>query len=159
MIPNVLHKRIVPIWNNAKDVLVSKELKIDQIKREAEHEVVENQSIPPRSMTKEEVNAEKRKLLYHWIGWLSSLTKLQNADELDAESILAQLTEPMMIERMNDWLSEKPNLLETDKYILLHSLLGRDLYMEGQLIPIKAAEIEMLAKNNGGFKNGRTNDF
>lgn len=159
VIPNVWHKRIVPIWNNAKDVLVSKELKIDQIKREAEHEVVENQSIPPRSMTKEEVNAEKRKLLYHWIGWLSSLTKLQNADELDAESILAQLTEPMMIERMNDWLSEKPNLLETDKYILLHSLLGRDLYMEGQLIPIKAAEIEMLAKNNGGFKNGRTNDF
>lgn len=60
-------------------------------------------------------------------------------------------TEPMMIERVNALLSENPNLLETDKYILLHSLLGRDLYMEGQLIPIRAAEIKKVAKNNGGF--------
>lgn len=57
-------------------------------------------------MTKEEVDAEKRKLLYHWIGLLSSLTKLQNAGELDVESTLAQLTEPMMIERVNALLSE-----------------------------------------------------
>ena len=111
------------------------------------------------SMTKEEVDAEKRKLLYHWIGLLSSLTKLRNAGELDVESTLAQLTEPMMIERVNALLSENPNLLETDKYILLHSLLGRDLYMEGRLIPIRATEINMVAKNNGGLKNGRTNDF
>ena len=71
--------------------------------------------------------------------------------ELDVESTLAQLTEPMMIERVNALLSENPNLLETDKYILLHSLLGRDLYMEGRLIPIRVAEINMVAKNNGGF--------
>ena len=101
-------------------------------------------------MTKEEADAEKRKLLYHWIGLLNSLTKLQNAGELDAESTLAQLTEPMMIKKVNALLSENPNLLETDKYILLHSLLGRDLYEEGQLIPIRGAEINMLAKNNGG---------
>ena len=54
-------------------------------------------------------------------------------------------------ERVNALLSENPNLLETDKYILLHSLLGRDLYMEGQLIPIRAAEIKKVVKNNGGF--------
>ena len=85
------------------------------------------------------------------MGLLSSLTKLRNAGELDVESTLAQLTEPMMIERVNALLGENPNLLETDKYILLHSLLGRDLYMEGQLIPIRAAEIKKVAKNNGGF--------
>ena len=159
VIPNVWHKHIVPLWKGAKDVLFSKELKIDQIKCETEHKVVENQPILSEIMTKEEVDAEKRKLLYHWIGLLSSLTKLQNAGELDVESTLAQLTEPMMIERVNALLSENPNLLETDKYILLHSLLGRDLYMEGRLIPIRATEINMVAKNNGGLKNGRTNDF
>lgn len=151
VIPTVWHKHIVPLWNGAKDVLFSKELKIDQIKCETEHKVVENQPILSEIMTKEEVDAEKRKLLYHWIGLLSSLTKLQNAGELDVESTLAQLTEPMMIERVNALLRENPNLLETDKYILLHSLLGRDLYMEGQLIPIRAAEIKKVAKNNGGF--------
>ena len=146
VIPNVWHKHIVPLWNGAKDVLFSKELKIDQIKCETEYKVVENQSIFSETMTKEEVDAEKRKLLYHWIGLLSSLTKLRNAGELDVESTLAQLTEPMMIERVNALLGENPNLLETDKYILLHSLLGRDLYMEGQLIPIRAAEIKKVAK-------------
>ena len=70
-------------------------------------------------MTKEEVDAEKRKLLYHWIGLLSSLTKLQNAGELDVESTLAQLTEPMMIERVNALLSENPNLLETDIFYFI----------------------------------------
>ena len=151
VMPNVWHKHIVPFWNDAKDVLFSKELKIDQIKCETEHKVVENQPILSETMTKEEADAEKRKLLYHWIGLLSRLTKLQNAGELDGESTLAQLIEPMMIERVNVLLSENPNLLETDKYILLHSLLGRDLYMGGQLIPIRAAEIKMVAKNNGGL--------
>ena len=98
VIPNVWHKHIVPLWNGAKDVLFSKELKIDQIKCETEYKVVENQSIFSETMTKEEVDAEKRKLLYHWIGLLSSLTKLRNAGELDVESTLAQLTEPMMIQ-------------------------------------------------------------
>ena len=159
MIPNVWHKYIVPLWNDAKDVLFAKEFKIDQIRCETEHKVIKNQPILSEAMTKEEADAEKRKLLYHWIGLLNSLTKLQNAGELDAESTLAQLTEPMMIKKVNALLSENPNLLETDKYILLHSLLGRDLYMEGRLIPIRATEINMVAKNNGGLKNGRTNDF
>lgn len=39
VIPNVWHKHIVPLWNGAKDVLFSKELKIDQIKCETEHKV------------------------------------------------------------------------------------------------------------------------
>lgn len=100
VIPNVWHKHIVPLWNGAKDVLFSKELKIDQIKCETEYKVVENQSIFSETMTKEEVDAEKRKLLYHWIGLLSSLTKLRNAGELDVESTLAQLTEKEYVE---DW--------------------------------------------------------
>lgn len=73
VIPNVWHKHIVPLWNGAKDVLFSKEIKIDQIKCETEHKVVENQLMLSEIMTKEEVDAEKRKLLYHWIGMLSSL--------------------------------------------------------------------------------------
>ena len=64
---------------------------------------------------------------------------------------MIQLTEPTMIARVNALLSENPNLLEIDKYILLHNLLGRDLYEEGRLIPIEVAEVEMVAKNNGGF--------
>ena len=55
VIPNVWHKHIVPLWNGAKDVLFSKELKIDQIKCETEYKVVENQSIFSETMTKEEV--------------------------------------------------------------------------------------------------------
>ena len=58
VIPNVWHKHIVPLWNGAKDVLFSKELKIDQIKCETEYKVVENQSIFSETMTKEEVDAE-----------------------------------------------------------------------------------------------------
>ena len=95
VIPNVWHKHIVPLWNGAKDVLFSKELKIDQIKCETEYKVVENQSIFSETMTKEEVDAEKRKLLYHWIGLLSSLTKLRNAGELffmfSGEKVLVDL--------------------------------------------------------------------
>ena len=133
VLPSVWHKHVVPFFSEAKDILFSKELKIDQIQREAELKAIKTETVSSKAMTKEEVDAEERKLLYHWIGLLSSLTKLQNVGELDVESTLAQLTEPMMIERVNALLRENPNLLETDKYILLHSLLGRDLYMEGQL--------------------------
>lgn len=152
VLPNVWHRYIVPFFNLTKDALTTKELKIDRIKRqETELKVANVKKIPTEAMTKEEADSEKRKLLYHWLGLLSSLRKLQNAGELDAESTLAQLTEPMMIERVNAFLSENPNLLETDKYILLHNLLGRNLYEDGHLIPIKVAEIEMVAMNNGGF--------
>lgn len=48
---------------------------------------------------------------------------------------MVQLTDPAMLERVNGFLSENPNLLETDKYIVLHSLLGRDLYEEQQFVP------------------------
>ena len=86
-------------------------------------------------MTHEEANAEKRKFLYHWLEMLSSLKKLHDAGEIDIDTILAQLTDPTMLKRVNGFLSENPNLLETDKYIVLHGLLGRDLYEEQQLIP------------------------
>jgi len=100
-------------------------------------------------MTQGEADAEERKVLYHWLGMLSSLKKLHDASESDIGSTLAQLTDPAMLERVNGFLSENPNLLETKKYIMLHSLLGRDLYEEKQLIPIKAAEITMIATSYG----------
>lgn len=34
-----------------------------------------------------------------------------------------------------------------EKYITLHDLLGRDLYKEGQLIPIEATEIETIVES------------
>lgn len=40
-------------------------------------------------------------------------------------------------------------MLETDKYIVFHSLLGRDLYEEQQLIPISATEITTIAAKYG----------
>lgn len=54
-----------------------------------------------------------------------------------------------MLERVNSFLSENPNLLETDRYIMLHSLLGRNLYEEDQLIPIRAAEITTIVATYG----------
>ena len=100
-------------------------------------------------MTQEEADMEKRKVLYHWLEMLTSLKKLQDAGEIDATSTLAQLTDPATLERVNGFLSENPNLLETDKYIMLHDLLGRDLYKEKQLIPLEAAEITTIAASYG----------
>lgn len=40
-------------------------------------------------------------------------------------------------------------MLEMDKYIVLHGLLGRDLYEEQQLVPIRAAEIITIAAKYG----------
>lgn len=100
-------------------------------------------------MTQEEADIEKRKVLYHWLGMLNSLKKLQDAGEIDAHATLTQLTEPAMLDRVNGFLSENPNLLETDKYILLHRLLGRELYNDKELVPIKASEIETIAVSYG----------
>ena len=100
-------------------------------------------------MTPEEANAEKRKVLYHWLALLSSLKKLHDAGEMDVNLTLAQLTDPAILERVNRLLSENPNLLETDKYIELSGLLGRNLYKEKQLIPIEVSEIESIAKSVG----------
>ena len=62
--------------------------------------------------------------------------------ELKADAVLAK-------SKANSLLSENPNLLETDKYIVLHGLLGRDLYEERQLVPIRAAEITTIAAKYG----------
>lgn len=79
---------------------------------------------------------------------LNSLKKLHDADEIDTDSILEQLTKPAMLERVNSFLSENQNLLETDRYILLHSLLSRELYKEGRFMPIEAAEIKTAAASH-----------
>ena len=100
-------------------------------------------------MTQPEADAEKRKVLYHWLGMLSSLKKLHEAGEIDIEFTLSQLTDPVMLERVNILLGENPNLLEVNNYITLCKLLGRDLYQEEQLIPITATEITTIATTYG----------
>lgn len=142
VMPNVWHEHIVPLYHQAKEALTTKELKVDAAlsQTKASMPATTKQDVETK-MTHEESDAEKRKVLYHWIGMLSSLKKLHDAGEIDIDSTLAQLTEPAMLKRVNGFLSENPNLLDTNKYIMLHGLLGRDLYEEQQLVPIRAAEI------------------
>lgn len=151
VLPNVWHEHIVPFYRRTKEALTSKELKADAVlaKSKANTDVAVRQPKATTKMTQEEAYAEKRKVLYHWLGMLSSLKKLYDAGEMDIDATLAQLTNPAMLERVNSLLSENPNLLETDKYIVLHGLLGRDLYEERQLVPIRAAEITTIAAKYG----------
>lgn len=150
-IPYLWHEHAVPFFHRAKEALTTNELKEDAVitKSETSTDVVARQTKIGAKMTQEETDTEKRKVLYHWLEMLSSLKKLHDAGEIDIDSTLAQLTEPDMLKRVNALLGENPNLLETDKYIVLHSLLGRDLYEEQQLIPIKAAEITTIAESYG----------
>ena len=151
VLPNVWHEHIVPFYRRTKEALTSKELKADAVlaKSKANTDVAVRQPKATTKMTQEEADAEKRKVLYHWLGMLSSLKKLHDAGEIDIGSTISQLTDPAMLERVNGFLSENPNLLETEKYIVLHSLLGRDLYEEQQLVPIRAAEITTIAAKYG----------
>lgn len=150
VLPNVWHEHIVPFYRSTKEALTSKELKADAVLAQKKANVPT--TTKPKATTKitqEEADAEKRKALYHWLGMLSSLKKLHDAGEMDIDATLAQLTNPAMLERVNSLLSENPNLLETDKYIVLHGLLGRDLYEERQFVPIRAAEITTIAAKYG----------
>lgn len=150
VLPNVWHEHIVPFYHRTKAALTSKELKADAVLARAKASMdVAAKPKPGTKMTQEEADTEKRKVLYYWLGLLSSLKKLHEAGEMDIDSTLAQLTDPAMLKRVNGFLSENPNLLETDKYIVLHDLLGRDLYEEQQLIPIGAAEITAVAEKYG----------
>ena len=160
VLPNVWHEHIVPFYHRTKAALTSKELKVDTVLAQAKTSTdVAAKPKPGTKMTKEEADAEKRKALYHWLGMLSSLKKLHDADEIDMDSTMAQLTDPAMLKRVNSFLSENPNLLETDKYIVLHGLLGRDLYEEQQLVPIRAAEITAVAEKYGyDPRNDKTED-
>lgn len=150
VLPIVWHEQIVPFLHRTKEILTTKELKGEAViaKLKASTYVAERQTKTGVKMTQAEADAEKQKVLYHWLGLLSSLKKLHDAGEVDdIEETLIQLTEPTMLERVNGSLSENPNLLETDKYILLHSLLGRDLYEDKHLIPIEATEIKNIAES------------
>lgn len=150
-LPYAWNNGIVPLFHRAKDALTSKETKAETLLRQEEErtEIVEAKTPVHTKMTPEEANAEKRKVLYHWLALLSSLKKLHDAGEMDVNLTLAQLTDPAMLERVNRLLSENPNLLETDKYIELSGLLGRNLYKKKQLIPIEVSEIESIAKSVG----------
>lgn len=151
VLPNMWHEHIVPFYRRTKEALTSRELKVDAVLAEtrASTDVAIRQPKATTKMSKEEADAEKRKVLYYWLGMLSSLKKLHDAGEIDMGATMAQLTDPAMLERVNGFLSENPNLLETDKYIVLHSLLGRNLYEEQQLIPIRATEITTIAAKYG----------
>lgn len=146
-IPRLWHKHIVPFFHRTKEALTSKELKANAVlaKSKASTDIAIKLPKAGMKMTQEEADAEKRKVLYHWLGMSSSLKRLHDAGEMD----LAQLTDSAMLERVNGFLRKNPNLLETDKYIVLHGLLGRDLYEEQQLIPIIAAEITAVAEKYG----------
>ena len=160
-IPFLWHEYIVPFFHRTKRALTTKELKADEVlaKTKASTDVAVKHQKTVTKMTQEEADAEKRKVLYHWLGMLSSLKKLHDAGEMDIDSTLAQLTDPAMLERVNTLLSENPNLLETDKYIVLHGLLGRDLYNERELIPIRAAEITTIAAKYGyDIRNDKMED-
>lgn len=159
-VPYLWHKHIVPFFHRTKEGLTSKELKADAIlaKTKASTDIAAKQQKTGVKMTREEADAEKRKVLYHWLGMLSSLKKLHDAGEIDIGSTMTQLTDPAMLKRVNGFLSENPNLLETDKYILLHSLLGRDLYEEQQFVPIRAAEITAVAEKYGYGRNDKMED-
>ena len=150
LLPNVWHEYIVPVYRRTKEALTSKELKADAVlAKEKANVPATTKPKATTKMTQEEADAEKRKVLYHWLGMLSSLKKLHDAGEIDIGATMVQLTDPVMLERVNGFLSENPNLLETDKYIVLHSLLGRDLYEEQRLVPIRAAEITTIAAKYG----------
>lgn len=145
-LPNVWHKYIVPYYHHAKKGLITRELRIDKVFSQTKASMPVSMKRDARTkMTQEETDAEKRKVLYHWIEMLSSLKKLHDAGEIGIDLTLVRLTEPVMLNRVNGFLSENPNLLETDKYIMLYGLLGRDLYEEQQLVPIRAAEITTIA--------------
>lgn len=150
VLPNVWYEHIVPFYHRTKEALTTEELKADTILAQSRASTVA--TVKPKSgtrMTQEEADAEKRKVLYHWLGMLSSLKKLHEADEMDIVSALAQLTDPAMLERVNGFLSENPNLLESDEYVKFHSILGRELYREKQFIPIEAFEITTIAAAYG----------
>ena len=160
VLPNVWHEHIVPFYRRTKEALTSKELKADAVLAQKKASVpATTKPKAATKMTQEEADVEKRKVLYHWLEMLSSLKKLHDAGEIDIGDIMVQLTDPATLERVNGFLSDNPNLLETDKYIDLHSLLGRNLYEEQQLIPIRAAEITTIATKYGyDVRNNKMED-
>ena len=160
MLPSVWQEHVVPFYHRTKELLTSKELKVDTVitQKRTSTEVAADLKTGTK-MTPEEADVEKRKILYHWIEMLRSLKKLHEAGEINIDSTMAQLTDPAMLERVNRFLSENPNLLETDKYIVLQSLLARNLYEEQQLVPIRAVEITTIATKYGyDVKNDKTED-
>ncbi len=147
--PGIWREHVVPLWQDAKYVLTTKELKADKLRqaRKDRNEIVpvETEYSEPIDMTPDEIDKEKRKAVYHWIAMLDSLRKLQRAEAIDTETTLEQLTKPVMLEKINSYLDVNPKLLEMDEYLTLRELLGRDLYEEKQFVPIQAKEIEIIA--------------
>lgn len=150
-LPNLWHKHAVPFFHQAKDALKTKEIKAEKVLRDTpkkDTSVVAKYSTK-KTMTVEAAELEKKKILYHWFEMLISLKKLHDADEIDYDYAVAQLTNDNMLKRANAMLEENPNFLESEKYNKLHDLLGRDLYKDKQLIPIRGKEILTLVEKYG----------
>ncbi|MCD7804977.1 MAG: hypothetical protein LUH03_07520 [Oscillospiraceae bacterium] len=96
-------------------------------------------------MTAEEIEAEERSAVYHWLAMLKSLKKIKNAGVIDMSETLEKLTDPVMLQKVNSYFDKNPELLETEECVTSLSLLGRDLYQEEQFVPIQAEEIEAIA--------------
>lgn len=146
-IPNGVHwakNKVIDLFTG------STEMKAEQVLQEKSTDMAIVRSKPKAktTMTPEEIEAEKRKFAYHWLEMFISLKKLYNAGE-DIGPLLEKVTDPDTLARVNSLLDENPNLLETDKYITLHDLLGRDLYKDKHLIPIQADEITTIAEEYG----------
>lgn len=150
-IPRLWRELIVPFYLRTKESLTSNESKKETVvaKPKSNTDLAIKQPRTGTKMTQDEADTEKRKVLYHWLEMLNSLKKLHDAGEMDANSALIYLTDPETLKRVNSYLEKNPNLLETDKYIMLYDLLGRNIYEERQLVPIKASEITTIAKKYG----------
>lgn len=150
-IPDAWNKHVVTFFHQAKDALTTKGIKEEKVFRDTpRHETsVVIKSTMKKTMTAEEAGLEKKKVLYHWFEMLVSLKKLHDADELNYDSAFSLLTDENMLKRVNAMLEENPNILETEKYITLHDLLGRDLYKDKQLIPIRREEIVNIVEKYG----------
>ncbi len=148
-----VYKGIPDFWKNkAKPFLSQKyeEFKSSKIKEEKEYqkseECITNEGANNRVLLANDAELEKIKVMYHWFEMLTSLKKLHDANEIDMDEVLAQLTDEKTLKRVNLLLNENPNLLETEKINELHELLGRDLYKNQQLIPIRREEIATIVE-------------
>ena len=82
MLPSVWHEHVVPFYHCTKELLTSKELKVDTVitQKRTSTEVAADLKTGTK-ITPEEADVEKRKILYHWLEMLRSLKKLHEAGE------------------------------------------------------------------------------
>lgn len=99
IIPNWWYGRVMPFFQQKKENRAETKAKTTVVVRKATTNT-ETATVKPttnKQLSKEEADVEKRKVLYLWLGMLSSLKKLHDAGEIDEDSTLVQLTDPTML--------------------------------------------------------------